>query len=133
MLPLLRDPRVVHDPRPYRGVPLELREGIVPCHPENRTILPGRLRHKVVQELVRATHMPRIDLRGHGLHALPLPEQEQTRQICLQRPTPIGVADRLRQSLDETIEPCPVDAAMGAAPSCHPPATVEKSFMTQWY
>ena len=68
---------------------------MVPCHAVNRTILAGRLGHEVVQELMRATHLPRIDLRRHGLHAVSLSGQQQARKVRLQGPRSIGVADHL--------------------------------------
>lgn len=115
MLALLGNRSVVHHPRPNGCVALELRQSVVPGHGEDGVILPGCVRHEMVHALVGAAHMPRIDVRGHGLHALPLPPQQQPGQIRFEGPTAVGVADRLRQSLDVALEPGAVDGASAHA------------------
>ena len=53
---------------------------------------------------------------GHGLHALPFPGEEEARQIRLERPATVGVADRVRESGDVSVETDAVDEGSGHVP-----------------
>ncbi len=92
---------------------LHLRQPVIARHGEQRRMIPGRLRHEMMHRLVCPAHVQRIDLRSHGLDALPLSREQQSRQIRLHRPAPIGVPERFREPLDEMIESILVDSRRG--------------------
>ena len=100
MLALLGKAGVVDDPGADRSLPLERRQHLAPHHRQHRRVRPIRLRHEVMQRLMRRLHATGRNPRRHRLDALALARQQQPRAIGLQRRLPVSVAERRRQGLD---------------------------------
>lgn len=84
---------------------VHLRQDQVARDAEHHRVLPRGVGNQVVHRLVPRPHVPRIDPRGHGLDALPLPRQAQSGQVGTQRLVPIPVPKRLRQPVYILPEP----------------------------
>src|SRR5260370_15738205 len=67
---LLRNPRVVYDPRGHRALTLHLLQHVLPRHPQDLFILPRRIGAKVMQGLIPSPHVARIDAGRHRLPTL---------------------------------------------------------------
>ena len=85
-------------------VPAWRHVGAWPARNHRRTV-PRRLGDEVMQGLVGCLDMPRIEAGGHRLDALALARQQQAGAIAAQRIDPVGVADRLGQSVYVSLEP----------------------------
>lgn len=72
MQALLRDAGVIDDPRPHRGMALELRKQVVAGRAQHGALIPGRHGDKVMHRLVPRPHPPGVDLRRHRFNALAL-------------------------------------------------------------
>jgi hypothetical protein len=96
---LLREGGVVHDPVAHRAVPLDRGQYPLAHRPEQRRIVPLGLGHDVVQRLVLGLHPLRRDPRRHGLHALALARQQQSRAVGPRRGRPAGVAQHRRDPI----------------------------------
>ncbi len=124
---LFGDPRVVHHPRRHRSVTLELRQGVVRSHPQQRLGVPRRIGHEVVHRLVPGPHVGRIDLRRHRLDALALARQEKTRQVVPQRLPPVRMAQHRAQTLDIRFEPL----SLGLVSVCHAKTVAQEEALAQ--
>src|SRR5713101_5933563 len=102
---LLRDPRIVRDPGGHRAVTLHLLQHVLPCHLQDRFLVPRSVGNKVMQGLMTRPHVPRVDSGGHRLNALPLSGQTQADQIPAQRPSPILVPEHGGNPLQVILEP----------------------------
>jgi hypothetical protein len=58
----------------------------------------------VVHRLVQRAHVPRVDPRGHGLHALAVTGQQETGQVSLERLVPVGVTDDGTKAIGVLVE-----------------------------
>lgn len=104
MRSLLGNAGVVHDPSSRRGMSLELCQGVVSCTCQQFGVIPWRGRDKVVHRLVPSRNVSRINLRGHRLHALSLPRQQESSQIRSQRGDSISVSHGTTQACNVRIE-----------------------------
>jgi hypothetical protein len=75
MLPLLGKTGIVHNPRHHRTVFLHGWQHFVPHLRQHLFVVPRRVGHKVMQRLMHATHMIRIQACGHRLDTLALAGQ----------------------------------------------------------
>jgi hypothetical protein len=77
MLALLGKTRIIHDPRHHRSVFLHGRQYLPPHLGQHLFVVPWRVRHQVVQRLVRGTNIVWGQARGHRLDTLALSRQQQ--------------------------------------------------------
>jgi hypothetical protein len=105
VLSFLWKARVIHYPR-HNRLPTQQgwKHGVQRAVEEN-LVIPGSIRHQMVQRLMHPAHMIRIQPRGHGLNALALSRQKQSCAVCLERKDSICMAGRLRQAVEVPREP----------------------------
>src|SRR5712691_1807674 len=78
---------------------------MLPCHLQDRFLVPRSVGNKVMQGLMARLHVPRINPGGHWLDALPLSGQTQADQIPAQRLSPILVPEHGSNPLQVILEP----------------------------
>ena len=83
MLPLLGKSRVVYNPRYYWTVFLHGRQHFPPHLRQHLLVVPGGVRHQVMERLVHATNIVRSQARCHRLHALTFARQQQSGAVVL--------------------------------------------------
>ncbi len=105
MASLLRNARVVHDPRLHTAVRLEHGQGVIPDRRQKPAVAPGRIRHQVVHALMDRAHVARREPRGHRLHTLPLPGQKKPGAVEPKRLSAIRMPDRPHQDRRAVFEP----------------------------
>ena len=96
---LLGEAGVVDDPGPDWPLPLKTRQHLRLHHRQHGVIRPIRLRHEVMQRLMRRLHATGLHPRRHRLDTLALAGQQKALAIRLQRRHPVGVADPRRNRL----------------------------------
>jgi hypothetical protein len=105
VLALLRHAGVVDDQGPDRAAPLDDGQDAGAHRRENGLIGPIGLCHEVMQRLMRGSHPPGLDARGHRLDAFALARQQQPGAIRSERCGAIGMAEDRGDRLDITSEP----------------------------
>ena len=75
MFTLLGETRIVHNPRHHRAEFLHGGQYLPPHLCQHLFVIPGRVRHKVMQRLVHATNVIRSQTRGHRLDTFALSRQ----------------------------------------------------------
>ena len=130
MLSLLWKARVIHYPRHDRPLSQHGRKHCVQCAVEENLVIPGSIRHQMVQRLMHPAHMIRIQPRRHGLNALAFSRQKQSRAVRLEGNDSICMAGRLRQAVEVLREPFLLCAWRPRCCGAHNKSTIS-CFMTQ--
>jgi hypothetical protein len=104
MRALFGEAGVVDHPRPDGRVSLELGQRVIARHGQHLTRLPRRVRHEVMQRLVRPTHVAGVQLGRHGLDTLAFPRQQQPGEIRLQRRATIRMPHCLGETIDKAVK-----------------------------
>jgi hypothetical protein len=71
MLSLLGKTRIVDDPGLNRSLLFHRGQPVRPHLPHHSLVIPGRIRHQMMQRLMHLPNPVRRQSRGHRLHALP--------------------------------------------------------------
>jgi hypothetical protein len=100
MLPLLGKTRVIHDPGHHRTVFLHGWQDLPSHLRQHFLVVPGRLRHQMMERLMRPPYVLWSQARRHRLDTLALAGQQQPCAIVLQRRVPIGMPRGVSQTLD---------------------------------
>jgi hypothetical protein len=99
MLPWFGKTRIIHNPRHHRIVFLHAWKHIPSNLGQHLFIVPGRVRHQVMERLMRATNIVGSQARSHRLNTLALSGQYQSLAVVLQGSVPIGVPHGIGQAL----------------------------------
>ena len=102
---LLREARVVDDPRLHAPGRRQGREHGVASDAQHGGIVPRGIRDKAVHRLMARRDMARIDACGHRLDALPLARQAQAHDVGPQRLMPVPVAEGGGETLNIRVKP----------------------------
>jgi len=75
MLPLLGKTCIIHYPRHHRTVFLHAGQHIAPHFGQHLLVVPGRVRHQMMERLVHSPNIVWSQARGHRLDTLALSGQ----------------------------------------------------------